>query len=445
MSKLPACRNLLPQSAALLLVVAALGCSNSNDKRHTDNKPAKPVAVKTVAVVEQDVQRTSAQPATIHAYYRAEVRAKVSGYVKEVRADIGDFVKVGATLALIDIPEMQKERLVIQARIDRGESEEKRAAAGVELATANIQSAEATLEQAKSEARRAGASLAAAEAEYSRTRDLVERRSLERRVLDEVRKKRDSEIANKDAVESAIRSAEAGVAVAQARRSSAQADVEAAQADTAIARRQLEELDVLLAYAELKAPFAGVVTHRTVDPGDLVRESSEVGKGEPLFVVSQIDRVRVHIPVPEVDAAMVTRGDAVTLTFPSFAAEESLAATITRLAGELEPSTRTMLVEAELSNAEGKLIPGMFGQATIELSAKVAANMLPARAIRFTESGEAYVYLVDETETVSVVPITTGYDNGRFIEVASGAEKGQRVIDAHLKRFTDGQKVSRLD
>jgi multidrug efflux pump subunit AcrA (membrane-fusion protein) len=103
-----------------------------------------------------------------------------------------------------------------------------------------------------------------------------------------------------------------------------------------------------------------------------------------------------------------------------------------------------MLVEVEAPNPERKLIPGMFGQATISLGTPVTANMLPARAIRFSESGEAYVYIVSDDQSVTVTPVTTGLDDGLSIEVKSGVELGQHVIDAHLKRFTTGQKVTLL-
>ncbi|HBN77552.1 MAG TPA: efflux RND transporter periplasmic adaptor subunit [Planctomycetaceae bacterium] len=423
-----------------ICLIAGYGCTAS-PAVSLDEEPAKAIAVKTVAVVQEDIPLTTFQPATVHAYYRAEIRAKISGYVKELKVDIGDVVQAGETLAIIDVPEMEKQRLIHQARITRNESEEARASAGVQLAQANVQSAEAKLEQAKSEMSRADAALAAIEAEFSRTQDLVDRQSLESRMLDEVRKKRDSERANKQAMQSAIISAEANVNVAQAKTTSAQADLKAAQAETEIARRQLEELEVLLAYSNLKAPFAGVVTQRTVDPGDLVREGNEVGQGSPLFVVSQVEKLRVQIPVPEADAAFASRGDTVTLTFPSFSGEKSMELSITRIAGALDPSTRTMLVEAELENKEGKYLPGMFGQASISLNTKVAANMLPARAIRFDESGQAYVYVIDENQQVTVIDITTGIDNGNFIEVQSGLDAGQVVIDAHLKRFKTGQKV----
>lgn len=440
----PVCRFLTTGAALLFGTIVISGCSQDQPTARKKDAP-QAVPVKTVSVIETDVRRTSRQPATVHPFYRAEIRAKVSGYVGEVKADIGDFVEAGATLATIDVPEMLKQREIIEARITRFRSEEARAESGVELAKANVRSAEARLDQSRSEMSGAEAALAAMEAEFSRTQDLVERQSLESRMLDEVRKKRDSAVANKGAMESAINSADAEVAVAQAKQNSARADLQAAQADTAIAQRQLEELDVLIAYATLKAPFAGVVTQRTVDPGDLVREGSEVGTGLPLFVLSQISTVRVQIPVPEVDAALVSRGDVVTLRFPSFPAEQPVTAAVSRLSGDLDPSTRTMLVEVEISNPDKKLLPGMFGEATIALSAKVAAKMLPARAVRYGDSGDAYVYIVEDGSTVTVAPVTTGLDDGHSIQILTGLEPGQKVVDVHLKRFTTGQKVAPLN
>ena len=217
--------------------------------------------------------------------------------------------------------------------------------------------------------------------------------------------------------------------------------MDAAKAETEVVRRQRDELAVMIDFATLKAPFAGVVTERNVDPGDLVRVADEAGEGKPLLIVSQVDPVRVRVPVPEDDAAWVSRDDVMTLTFPSFADESPVEAKVTRVAGDLDPSTRSMWVEAELENGEMKWIPGMFGRATIALTDSVAASVLPARAVRFGESGNAYVYIVGEDETVSVTPVTIGSDDGSSIEILAGLRPGQRVIDAHLQRFSDGQKV----
>ena len=427
-----------------IVTVLALGEVPADDAGSPLQAGAEPVRVRTVVVACKELARTSTQPASVHPFFRAEIRGRVSGYVKELSVDIGDAVQAGQVLAVIDVPERDMQRKVAEARIGRLQAEEKRAEAEVELSSANVTAAEAKLAQAESELDSAEAALAAAEAEFDRTRDMVQRQSLQQRVLDEVRKKRDAERANKQAAASAIRFAEAEVTVAMARRSAAEADLKAARAETEIARKQLAETEVLLDFATLKAPFAGLVTERSVDPGDLVRESSDAHGDEPLFVVSQVNKVRVRFPVPERDAPYVTRGDSVTLKFPSFSPDESVAATVTRLAGSLDPNTRTMLVEAEVENVSNKLVPGMFGQSTVTLSTDVTARVLPARAVRFDDDGNAFVYALDPDNRVRVEPVTTGIDTGTTLEILSGVSAGQPVIDAHIERFVPGQQVAPL-
>jgi multidrug efflux pump subunit AcrA (membrane-fusion protein) len=103
-----------------------------------------------------------------------------------------------------------------------------------------------------------------------------------------------------------------------------------------------------------------------------------------------------------------------------------------------------MLVEAELPNPDGKLLPGMFGQALIKSSQSVASNRLPSRAVRFKEDGEAYVYVVAQDGTVKITPVTTGADDGVTVEIVEGLSSDQRVVDAHLERFAEGQRVLEL-
>lgn len=435
-------RHLVPLLGCAM--VAQIGCSQLlpvNRDTTATPKQHKPVAVKTVSVTQEDLKRTSVQPATVHAFYTASIQAKVHGYVTEVKADIGDAVKSGDVLAVINVPEMAQQRKVAEARIARQKAEEARAKSGVELAKSEVESAEALASEAESKLQQVEAALTAVEAEFGRTEDLVERGSVQRRLLDEVRKRRDSEVARKSAMTSAIASAKANVNVAKSKAIAAEADFQATKAETAIRTAELQEIDELINYATLKAPFSGVVTSRNVSPGDLVSERSTA---EPLFVVSQLDKVRIHVPVPESEAAFVDRGDEISVTFPSFPSEEPLTVSVTRLTQSLDPGTRTMLVEAEVANSDGKLLPGMFGQASIVLGTNTATAMLPARAVRFGEDGKAFVYVVTADE-VSLVPVVTGLDDGKTIEIVSGLESGQTVIDAHLKRFTNGQKVRILN
>ncbi|MCB0360856.1 MAG: biotin/lipoyl-binding protein, partial [Bdellovibrionales bacterium] len=216
-------QSLLAKSLLLMMfpgVVASIGCRDSGAVAIQPIHDAR-VRVRTVAAVETEVIRKTTQPATVHAFHEARIQSKVSGYVRSVAVDIGDTVEVGQTLAEIDVPEMQQRRLIIESRIELLSAEERSAASEVELAKAGIDSAKAKVTQVQSELGALDASLAAAESEFQRTAELVQRGTLQSKLLDEARQRRDSDLSARKAAESAIRSAEAEVAVAQARHGAA--------------------------------------------------------------------------------------------------------------------------------------------------------------------------------------------------------------------------------
>ena len=415
------------------------GCAPSEST--TDSKSKASIAVRAVSMQQRESVRSTVAPASVLPYFETELRAKVTGYVGELKVDIGDVVSAGDVMATIDVPEMNKQAQTIEAKLARLDAEAKRAEAGVKLAKAGVEAALAKVAQAKSEVDSIEAKVTGSEAEFNRTSDLVNRQSVQPRLLDEVRARRDSDVAQRESVKSAIQAAEADVEVARAEQTSAEANLDAARADMLIAQSELEELEVMLEYGALKAPFSGIVTTRSINPGDLVGQ--QYSDGRPLLTISQIEKLRVHIPVPERDAASVSVGDEVELSFPSFPGE-STTAMVTRLSHVLDPGTRTMLVEAVMDNKEGKFMAGMFGQATIRFAADTVAGVLPARAVRFDGQGNAFVYVINDGDTITKTDIKIGADDGSWIEIADGLQSGQRVIDAHLKRFTDGQKVKVL-
>ena len=104
-----------------------------------------------------------------------------------------------------------------------------------------------------------------------------------------------------------------------------------------------------------------------------------------------------------------------------------------------------MLVECVVDNPGMRMLPGMFGQATIQTNEKIESNVLPARTIRFDESGKAYVYVLDSEDRVQIVDIETGNDDGKQIEVKGDLQSGQRVIDIGVRPLAVGQKVAVID
>ncbi len=275
-------------------VLAGSGCQIEEEPIAAAELPTEADEVVTVEVLQperMDLVRSTTQPATVHADFQAELYEKVAGYLDTLNADIGDEVEKGQILGVVDLPEVSKSIERQEATIRRLRADERRAEAGIELAKADVAAAQAAQEQAKADVAQEEAILTAARAEMNRTEGLVSDRAVTGQVLDEARKRFESAQAGKSSAEAALTTAKANVLVSQAKQVAAEADLDTAKAQTAVAEKEREELEVQLAYATIKAPFAGTVTQRNVDPGDLVRniQTSSVSGQAPLFVVEKLD------------------------------------------------------------------------------------------------------------------------------------------------------------
>jgi RND family efflux transporter MFP subunit len=434
MRKLTSMLALLPCA----LIVPVVGCGRSAGA--PSKKITAPKSVFTVAVETKAVERNCTQPATIHAFYEARVFAKTSGYVAELNVDIGSQVQAGDILAVLDVPEVVAQYEREQAALARLSAGVAQTEAGIVVAKAELLAAESTQQQAQADEQKFDAQLKADESEHKRVSELVEQRAVAERLLDEATKRLDASKAAKTAAVALTAAAAAQIEVAKAKQVAAEAALTAAQADVEVGQKRLEELQALMNYAELRAPFDGVVVERHVEPGDLVRNSQTSESSKPLLVIAQLDKVRIRVAIPERDAPLANVGDPASITFPALP-RESFEGTIARIAGGLDERTRTMLVEIDLPNPEGKLIPGMFGQATILLESRPDQVALPASAVRYDEQGRSYVYIVDDNETIQIVDVATGVDDGHQIEITSGLIGGERVVGPMLHRLKSGEKV----
>lgn len=423
-----------------LLTASLPGCNRAPSFPDPSAK-TKDISVPVISPQRVDKSRTTTQPATVHAFYQAEIHAKVAGYVKQLNVDIGQKVADDEVLALISVPELEKRRERYLATVGRMVAEEKRAKSEQDVANENVNSHAAMVAEAKADVQKSTAQLTASKSEYERVKDLVERQSVAKRLLDEALETYQAAQSGEAAAEAAVLSAEADLNLARAKVDAASAMAAVATATTDETRRELDELDELLKYAKLTAPFSGVITQRNVDPGDLVRNTqATAGSNEPLFVVAQIDPVRIRVAVPERDAPLASVGDAANIRLQALGGTV-FEGTISRTAGALDESTRTMTVEIDVPNPDGTLLPGMFGQATIILEPAKSRITLPANAIRFNESGKSYVYVVNGSSQIDVVEVKTGLDNGEQIEITSGLNGSERVVGPTIRRLKQGQKV----
>jgi RND family efflux transporter MFP subunit len=207
-----------------------------------------------------------------------------------------------------------------------------------------------------------------------------------------------------------------------------------------IAKANLQRTQTLLGYSRIVAPFDGVITLRTADVGAYVAvpsSSSPSGAAAVLTVVNT-STVRVVVAVPEVEAALVRVGLPVRITIDTIGGKV-FAAKVSRLSGVLSESTRTMVVEADLPNADGGLRAGMYVRAGLGLETHNDVMTLPVKAVLIEKSGPS-VFLVTEGK-VKKIPVVIGFNDGERIEIVGGLSESQSVIVLGKTPPVAGQSV----
>jgi multidrug resistance efflux pump len=287
--------------------------------------------------------------ASVEPYWSADQYAKVSGYVSDVKADIGDRVTKGQLLAVIDDPEAEIEVTAARAALAAREQMAAAAAAAVEQART-------ALEVAKRQAAGARAERQLAEATLKRQEELFADKAATSQQIDEIRAKAEVAQAASGVAEAKIAAVEADLKAAQAAQGVAKANID-------LAATGVSKAEALAAYTNIVAPFDGVVTRRGVSPGDLV-QAATAGRTTVLFTLQRTDRLRVACDLPEATSASVRVGDPAEVRFPAIGGDATRAS-VTRVAGAVNPSTRTMRVEIDLDNRDGRLRPGIYAQVTL--------------------------------------------------------------------------------
>lgn len=357
-------------------------------------KPARTVAV--VKPVRAIVRRRIEQPGfNVEAFQETPVFAKIAGYVRAVKVDIGDPIHKDDVLAELWVPEMEVE-------LRQKEAAARQAEAGVRQARAGEETAQANLERVQSQ--------------YQRLSRVGQSGVLDKESVEETR---------------------LGAKAARAAADRAKADVAAAEASLELAQANRDYAKTMLDYARLRAPFDGIVTRRNVNVGHFVQPAAAGGKGEPLFVVDQFDPVRVFVNVPGADAPWVRNGDPVTLRVQGAGGEEFTGA-VTRTARSLTPQARTLRTEVDVPNPGHKLLPGMYVHATITVQ-HANAWTLPAAAVA-VQGDQAVCYRVEDGKAVRT-PLQIGLSGGGVVEVLKKQTHAAPGQEAKWEDFTGTEVV----
>lgn len=419
----------LPLLALLVLglipVIAVAFFARAASPTGTEPAAQGPVAV--VQVVQPEArtdERSLRIPASIEGYFAADLYAKVSGYVSDVTVDIGSTVRAGDPLLHIDVPEMVEELRQAEARLAALEAQVEAGEAKVVQATLMVRSAQAS-------ARRATAELELRRVTCRRKEELYKGQAISDQELDEAQNHRAIAEAQVSIAEAAIESAKGEELVARA-------SLVVARAHVAVAKAEIARLETLMDYATIVAPFDGVVTKRLADPGTFVR-SAAAGAGTPLLRLARTDRLRLVLDVAEPDVPSVEVGTPVDVQVPALGGEP-LRSAVARTAGGLDPATRTMRVEVDVENTEGRLLPGMYAHAVVRIVADRQAMVIPSAALR--SRGKTTYVLVAEGEVAKEVEVELARDDGVWAVVASGLAGGEQVITSATSTVAPGVAVA---
>lgn len=209
--------------------------------------------------------------------------------------------------------------------------------------------------------------------------------------------------------------------------------VDEAQARVETAKANLERAETLMKYARITAPFSGIVTARAADQGAFI------AAGGPLVTLSDFATARAQVALPEVESALVKAGQPVRVAVEALAGKV-FEGTVSRIAYALDDATKTMLVEADLPNADLVLRPGMYAMVKVGVEKHTGALLMPVEAL-VMEKLNAFAFVAADGKARKTA-IKTGFNDGTNVEVVSGLAGSERVILVGKTALADGAPVN---
>jgi HlyD family secretion protein len=423
-------------AAAVIIAAIVVGRGAPRASHIAPSQPQSRRPVPTVVVghpQQTTLRRTLQLTASITSLTSSVIFPKTSGYLLAVTVRPGDDVRPGQVLALIDHAQLDAQVAQAQASLAAAESATQTAEAQLAAARAQRANAVAALASARAGVVKAEAQLADMQVTYNRTADLAKQGAVAQQSLDDAKAQVVSAQADLNASRAQVGQAEAQVEAAHQQETAAASQVTTAQAQAATQAAMLDNARVQLQYATIVAPYAGVVVNRQLDPGAYVTP----GTSTSILTIADLDHLDVTVNVGEPDLPMIHKGDPVKITVDAYPGR-LFTGVVTRIAGGVDPTTRTVQVEIDIPNPGHLLRPGMY--ATTELSAGVRqALVLPLSAVQ-TVGGQQYVWLV-EGGKVSQQNVTVGQATGESVEITGGLNPSETVITSGADLVRQGQPV----
>jgi len=373
----------------LFLIAATIwlaGCSEApKEKSATSSQPI--VVVSTVTATTETWPSIYEATGTVRARTTAVISAKLMGYVREVKVQAGDRVREGQLLVTLDTRDLDVGSRRAEAAREEVRTAVPEADSAVAAAKANLDLAQVTL---------------------GRMTDLFQKKSISNQEFDEASAR--------------LKAAQAAYEMAQARR--VQLNSKLAQAD-----QEVRSTEVTRSYADVQAPFAGVVISKSVDPGSLALP------GAPLFTIEREGAYRFEASVEESRLAAIRIGQPVSVNLDGV--DRTLEARVSEIVPAVDAASRAYIVKIDLP-AVPAIRSGVFGRAVFQLGSR-SLLAIPAGAV--TDRGQLQSVLVADSGIARTRLITTGQKLRDWIEVLSGLTAGEKVISPVPQGLSDGARV----
>ena len=383
-----------------VLAVAATGWAILSHRLGA--KPTGDDSLRTVAValVERGPLVNSVKlSGEFRAFQQIDVHAKVAGYIRVIYVDVGDQVKEGQVLAILEVPELNAE---------------------VTGAKADIRRSQDAIRRAQSEIERSQSAYRAYHAAYTRLKQASEARPglIAEQELDD-------SLAKDQETQAQVDSSRAALAEAQNQLSSAEA--------------VLERLNAMEAYSHITAPFAGVVTKRYADTGSLIQAgTTSETQSMPVVQLAEWSKLRLVVPVPESAVPQLRLGTVVSVHVSAL--NRDFEGEVARFADSLNEETRTMHTEIDVKNPQGTLKEGMYAEVKLVLQEVKSALNVPVQAIQ-RGSSAASVFRVDAQGRIEERKVSLGEETSDRVQVLSGLVEGDRVVIGNGGGVRPGDKV----
>jgi RND family efflux transporter MFP subunit len=383
-------------AAVCLVALLRLPAKTAKADPHQDAL-LRPVAV--VLAKRRPVVNSLTLSGAFRPYQQVDVHAKVAGFIRKIYVDVGDHVKAGQVLAILEVPELS---------------------AQVAGAKAEIQRYQDAIRRSESEIQRAESTHAAYHTAYSRLKQASESRP--------------GLIAEQELDDSMAKDKETAAQIESARAALAES-----QSQLVSARTDLDRLSALEAYSHITAPFAGVVTKRYADTGALIQAgTASETQSMPVVQLAEWSKLRLVVPVPESAVPQLLLGSAVQVHVSAM--NRDFEGRVARFADALNDETRTMHTEIDVENSDGTLKEGMYAEAKIILKQQNDALTIPIQALERNSTGGT-VLIVDSQGRVEERQVKLGVESSDRVEILAGLAENDRVVIGNRGEFRAGEKV----